>query len=116
MLRSCFAIALAAAGVALDDLNPLPEPARSEAEAAAAVASGRAVAAPGLAAMAAEYNLGFLPLMVERFDLAVDRRFWFEPPWQRLLGFTREERFLAHARALDGYDISGLGEVRWNGL
>jgi excisionase family DNA binding protein len=96
------------------DVTFLPEPARTETEAAAAVASGKADAAPGLEAVARQFGLPFVPTVRERFDLLVDRRAWFEPPMQALMGFARTEAFAAKARDLGGYDVSGLGTVRWN--
>jgi excisionase family DNA binding protein len=89
--------------------------ARTETEAAAAVASGEADAAAGLEASARPFGLGFLPLVEEAFDLAVDRRAWFEPPLQRLFAFARTPAFADKARALGGYDLSPSGVVRWNG-
>ena len=88
--------------------------ARTETEAAAAVASGQAEAAPGLAAMAQQFGLGFLPTVVERFDLVVDRHAWFEPPFQRLLAFCATPAFAAKAEELGGYDLAGHGRVVWN--
>jgi molybdate-binding protein len=88
--------------------------ARTETEAAAAVASGQAEAAPGLAAMAKQFGLGFLPTVVERFDLVVDRHAWFEPPFQRLLTFSATPAFAAKAKELGGYDLAGHGKVIWN--
>jgi excisionase family DNA binding protein len=89
--------------------------ARTETDAAAAVASGEADAAAGLEASARPFGLGFLPLVDEAFDLAVDRRAFFEPPLQRLLTFARSPAFADKAEALGGYDLSALGVVRWNG-
>jgi len=114
--RILFGRLLAEAGMSEADLAPAgAEPARTEAEAAAAVAAGRADAAPGLSAMAAEYRLGFLPLAVERYDLCIDRRFFFEPAWQRFEAFARGPAFAERARDLAGYDIAERGDVIWNG-
>jgi len=88
--------------------------ARTETDAAAAVASGQAEAAPGLEAMARQFGLAFLPTKRERFDLVVDRHAWFEPPFQRLLAFCRSAAFAAKADELGGYDLSGHGRVVWN--
>ncbi len=96
------------------DATLLPELARTETEAAAAVASGKADAAPGLEAVARQFGLPFVPTVRERFDLLVERRAWFEPPMQALFRFARTDAFAAKARDLGGYDISGLGTVRWN--
>lgn len=102
------------AGVAGEAVDFVTGLARTETEAAAAVASGQAEAAPGLKAMARPFGLAFLPTVVERFDLAVDRRAWFEPPFQRLLSFTALPAFAAKAAELGGYDLAGHGRVMWN--
>jgi excisionase family DNA binding protein len=106
---------MAEAGLERTDLEVVEPPARTEAEAAAAVASGRADAAPGLEAMARQYRLAFLPLLTERYDVAIERRAYFEPRWQALLGFVRTPTFTEHAAELGGYDLSGHGTVHWNG-
>lgn len=89
--------------------------ARTETEAAAAVASGEADAAAGLEASARPFGLGFLPLVDEAYDLVVDRRAFFEPPLQKLFEFARTEACTSKAAAFGGYDLSALGSVRWNG-
>ncbi|MCB1884669.1 MAG: helix-turn-helix transcriptional regulator [Geminicoccaceae bacterium] len=98
------------------DPEALPQepPARSEAEVALAVAEGRAEAGFGLAAPARQFRLGFVPLAEERFDLLVWRPAYFEPPLQRLFAFCRTAPFLERARSLAGYDVGGLGTVRFN--
>ncbi len=106
---------LAEAGLGKGQIEFVSDVARTETEAAASVASGHAEAAPGLAAMARQFGLGFLPTMVERFDLVVDRRAWFEPPFQRLLTFCASSAFAAKAEELGGYDLGGHGRVIWNG-
>jgi molybdate-binding protein len=68
----------------------------------------------GIEAVARRFRLGFLPLATERFDLAMRRRAYFEPPVQRLLAFAKGEELAARARALGGYDVAGLGTVRFN--
>lgn len=109
-----FAHLMAEAGLSQSDIETLPELARTETEAATAVASGKADAAPGLAAAALPLGLGFVPTRQENFDLAIDRRAYFEAPIQTLLAFTRSTAFEAKARDLTGYDLDPLGTVRWN--
>jgi putative molybdopterin biosynthesis protein len=89
--------------------------ARTEADAALAVLEGKADAAFGLRAIAAQLRLGFVPLLRERFDLLVDRAAWFDPPLQRLIAFCRSGAFLSRAAELAGYDVSGLGRIHFNG-
>lgn len=105
---------LSAAGLDADAIVPTPV-CRTETDAALAVLEGKADATLGLRAVAAQYRLGFVPVTRERFDLLVDRRAWFEPPLQQLVGFCRSEAFVRRAGELGGYDVGGLGRVRFNG-
>lgn len=89
--------------------------ARTETDAALAVVSGRADAAPGLAGLARQFDLGFLPIATERYDLLIDRRSWFEPPMQTLLSFCRSRQFQQRADELGGYRLAGHGKIHWNG-
>src|SRR3546814_9321972 len=79
-----------------------------------AVLDGKAEAGLGLRAVAKQLRLDFLPLTTERFDLVLRRRDYFEPPFQKLLAFARRDAVRVHAIELGGYDISGLGQVRYN--
>ena len=79
-----------------------------------AVAEGRADAGLGIAAVAQPAGLGFVPLVEERYDIAVWRAAYFEEPMQKLLAFTRTARFAERAKTLAGYDVSGLGAVHYN--
>ena len=108
-----FEMLLAREGLTLADLIPSTELARTEHDAAAAVAAGDADAALGIEAMSRQFNLPFLPLVDEHFDLLVDRRAYFTEPVQALLDFTRGETFKRKADAMGGYDLSETGMVRW---
>jgi excisionase family DNA binding protein len=105
---------LAAAGLEIGALKLLAEPALTEGDVAAAVAEGRADAGLGIASVAHQYRLGFVPLVEERYDLALWRAAYFDAPAQKLLAFARTGRFAERARALTGYDIAGLGTVHYN--
>jgi molybdate-binding protein len=98
-----------------DAIEQVTPPARTEAEVAVAVTDGKADVGLGLAAMARQFRLDFVPLLLERYDLLIRRRAYFEPPLQRLFAFCRTAAFAAKARDLGGYDVSGLGTVRYNG-
>ena len=88
--------------------------ARSEQDAALAVAEDKADATLGLAIYAAQYQLPFLPVIEERFDILVDRKSWFEIPLQKLSAFCETKAFLDRATELQGYDVSGFGTVWFN--
>lgn len=89
--------------------------ARTETDTALAVLEGAADAAFGLSCVAKQFRLAFVPIMRERFDLLVWRSEWFEEPFQTLLSFTRSDVFAEKAASLEGYDITGLGTVHYNG-
>lgn len=90
------------------------KPARSEADAVIEVVEGRAEATFGLATLAAQYRLGFVPVIDERYDILIDRRAWFEPTWQTFAQFCRSQDFEHHARELTGYDIGKRFDVIFN--
>lgn len=104
------------AGLSPDDVVTSDEIARTETEAAAAVAAGKADAAPGLESVARQFDLGFLPTMLEVFDLIVYHRAWFDPPIQTLMAFAASPAFRTRAQELGGYNIDRLGTVRRNGI
>ncbi len=90
-------------------------PARSEVDAVLEIVEGRADATFGLATLAAQYRLGFVPVIDERYDILVDRHAWFEPTWQDFIAFCATAEFERHAAELAGYDVSGRFRVHFNG-
>ncbi|HWX49512.1 MAG TPA: helix-turn-helix transcriptional regulator [Roseomonas sp.] len=102
---------LAEAGIRLEAVRFLSQPALAEDEVAAAVAEGRAEAGFGIRAEAAARGLHFLPLVRERFDLVARAQDWFSPQLQALLAFARTPSFAARAERLTGYDMSATGTV-----
>jgi excisionase family DNA binding protein len=102
---------LGEAGIRLDAVWFLPEPALAEDEVAAAVQEGRADAGFGIGAEAAARGLCFVPLFRERFDLVMERRHYFGASVQRLMRFARQPDFAARARRLSGYEVEANGDV-----
>ncbi len=96
------------------DLNVVRE-ARTETEAALLLVEGQADVTFGLECFASRYQLKFVPVCTEWFDLLVDRHAYFEPSFQRLLQFTRSDAFLEESSRFVGYDIGSLGQIRFNG-
>ena len=90
------------------------EIAYSENDAVHLVLSDKADVTLGLKSEAKKYQLGFCPIITERFDLVVDRKFWFEKPFQDLLNFCKTSHFKEIASNLDGYNIIDLGKVHFN--
>jgi excisionase family DNA binding protein len=98
-------------------VDSLPEGgpiARTESDLAAMIAEGHADSGICIEATARRYKLNFLPLVWERFDLAMRRHNYFEPPIQRLLAFARTPTFQEKAKELGGYDISENGKICFN--
>jgi putative molybdopterin biosynthesis protein len=106
---------LAQAGEDSARLNVLPRVARSHTDVGLAILEGRADVGLAVEAVAQQLRLEFLPLHRERYDLALYRRAFFEPPLQALLAFAHSQPFRERAAELGGYDVSGLGGVRFNG-
>ena len=104
---------LGQAGVEPDRLDVPEPPAHTQTDLARAVREGRADA--GLAVRAAAEGLDFVPLARERFDLVLDRRDAFEPPFRRLMAFAATDAFAGRAGQLGGYDLSEHGAVVYNG-
>jgi excisionase family DNA binding protein len=112
--RILFDHLLARSGLTHDDLTVVSATARTETDAATLVASGQADVSLGLEAGARQFNLAFVPLLEERYDLLIDRRSYFEAPLQSLFAFSQSAEFARKAEAMGGYDLSGHGHVHWN--
>jgi putative molybdopterin biosynthesis protein len=107
-------VLLAREGLSPADLTTVGRPVETHADLAAMIETDEADC--GLGLQAAAGHLGFLPLVTdESFDLAMRRRYYFEPPVQALLAFARTEGFARRAAHLGGYDLGDLGKVLWNG-
>ncbi len=108
-----FEFHLANAGIDTETLT-VSGIARSEQDAVMAVAEGRADVCFGLGSMAQMFGLGFVGVTIERYDLLIDRRAWFEAPLQTFIEHCNTDDFKAQAKAATGYDMAPLGRVRWN--
>jgi putative molybdopterin biosynthesis protein len=106
---------LAEADIALEAVDLVSPPARSEDDLALLIADGKADAGVAIAAVARHHRLDFVLLADEHFDLVIRRHDFFEPPIQTLLAFAQSEPFRVRAGELSGYDVSDLGRVVWNG-
>ncbi|ACK49312.1 DNA binding domain protein, excisionase family [Methylocella silvestris BL2] len=102
-------------GLKRSDLNFIETVERSETDLATAIGAGRADVGLGIEAAARPFRLAFTPLIVERFDLLVWRRAYFDPPFQKLIRFCSSDAFRRRAEELGGYDIGAYGAVHFNG-
>lgn len=102
-------------GLRKSDLHTVEAIERTETDLAMAVAAGRADIGLGIEATARQFSLDFTPLVVERFDLLLWRKAYFDPPFQRLMRFCARDAFRDRAAALGGYDCQEIGTVHFNG-
>lgn len=65
-------------------------------------------------AVAHAFGLGFIPLVMEEFDLVMRRRVYFESGMQALLKLLRKAEFGRQAASFGGYDVRETGQVRLN--
>ena len=105
---------LADAGLERDALQLTPHVSLTEDDLALAIKEGQADVGLAVEAAARRHGLEFIALRHERFELAIRRRNYFEPPVQQLLGFAAGDRFRARAAAMGGYDVSNVGSVAYN--
>ncbi len=107
-------VALAArAGIAPGALAAVKPVCPTGPDLAHAVRSGRADCGIATRAVAQSASLGFVPLVWERFDLALRRRDYFLPGPQALLKLMRTAAFRERAAELTGYEAGEAGDVRW---
>src|ERR1051326_2274986 len=105
---------LSEAGLRLEDLTLVDPPALTETDLAAAVSEDKADCGLAIETVARQFRLAFIPLHEERFDLAMRRGDYFEPPIQALLAFDRTPAFQLRAQELGGYDVSDCGRIAYN--
>jgi excisionase family DNA binding protein len=80
---------------------------------AQAIRAGRADTGIATRGVASAAGLDFVPIVWERFDLAMRQRDYFHAPLQALIRFLRSEAFSARAQEMTGYDVSQAGAVRF---
>lgn len=87
----------------------------SHLEVVCAVASGRAEVGLGSRAWGERAGLSFRPLLAEDYGLIVNARDLGDPRVVRLCEVAQGEDFRAEVAAVPGYDVSGAGDIRYDG-
>ncbi len=89
--------------------------ATTHSEVGRAIAAGQSNAGLGVEAAALAYGLVFIPLTIERYDLAIPAEAWQAPSMQILTRWlaSSEARELIHG--LGGYDTRHTGTLTWVG-
>jgi putative molybdopterin biosynthesis protein len=95
-------------GIPPETINGYEHIVNTHTECARAIASGEADAALGLQASALQYNLDFIPLFEERYDLVLPRE--QENALSPLLEHIQTARFRRDLDSMTGYNTSHSGE------
>ncbi|GAB6137758.1 molybdopterin biosynthesis protein [Halanaerobaculum tunisiense] len=65
----------------------------------------------GVLAAAQAFDLEFIPLVTERYDLAIPVEYWEDSRIKKLLATIRSQEFKQQVTELPGYEISATGKV-----
>jgi putative molybdopterin biosynthesis protein len=84
---------------------------RTHTAVAEAVKTGRAEAGLGVEAAARKYNLNFIPLFQERFDLVMPREQITDPRLHPLLDILSSQQFRRLVQAMGGYQTDHMGDL-----
>ncbi len=79
---------------------------------AAQIASGTADAGMGIYSAAQLYDLDFIPVCVEQYDLLITDEAWETPMVQQMIRTLQSPKFRARLEELGGYQIDEPGRVR----
>jgi molybdate-binding protein len=75
------------------------------------IIAGRADAGPGIRAVAALLDIGFVPLRWERYDLLIAKERFFDEGIQRFIGLLHEDDFRQLVDESFGYDLQLTGKM-----
>ena len=79
---------------------------------AAQIANGSADAGMGIYSAAKLYDLDFIPICIEEYDLIVSDYAWNTPMVQQLMEILKSDAFRQKMMELGGYTVEGAGELR----
>jgi len=78
---------------------------------AAQIVSGSADAGMGIYSAAKLYDLDFIPICIEEYDLIIPDHAWDTPMVQQLLRTMKSDAFREKILALGGYTVENPGEI-----
>ena len=79
---------------------------------AAQIASGSADAGMGIYSAAKLYDLDFIPICIEEYDLIISDYAWNTPMIQQLMQILQGDAFHQKMIEMGGYTLDGCGELR----
>jgi molybdate-binding protein/DNA-binding transcriptional regulator YhcF (GntR family) len=100
-------------GLTADQIEGYETVANTHSDVCAAIAGGKAHLGLGIESAAANYGLDFIPLTLERYDLAVDGQRWECAPIQSLFKILLDKDFIQLIESYTGYDTKETGSIRW---
>lgn len=78
---------------------------------AAQIASGSADAGMGICSAAKLYDLDFIPICIEEYDLIIPNHAWDTPMVRQLVSTLKSDAFREKILAMGGYTIESPGEI-----
>ncbi|MBR3544768.1 MAG: molybdopterin biosynthesis protein, partial [Oscillospiraceae bacterium] len=75
------------------------------------IASGSADAGMGIYSTARLYDLDFIPVCVEEYDLLIPETAWSSPMVRQLIETLKSPAFAARITAMGGYTLDQPGEI-----
>ncbi len=99
-------------GIAPESMLGYTDEARTHTQVAAAVSQGKASAGIGLLAAARQFNLGFIPLFQECYDLVVAQESLADPRFMMLLDSFLSGEYRRLVAGLEGYDFTQNGKEK----
>lgn len=99
-------------GIAFSDIYGYDREEFTHTSVAAQIASDTADAGMGIYSAAKLYDLDFLPVCMEQYDLLISDTAWDTPMVRRLIEVLQSEAFRQRITALGGYSIESPGRVR----
>lgn len=100
-------------GLTPNELEAFGEEKKTHYQVAQSVAEGQTDVGLGLETAAVAYNLDFVGLAKERYDLIIPAATWENPAIQAMVQWLSTQEAQAAILELGGYDTSETGQVKW---
>ena len=78
---------------------------------AAQIASGTADAGMGIYSAARLYDLDFVPICIEEYDLIIPDHAWNTPQVQQMIETLKSDKFKEKILSMGGYTVEAPGEI-----
>lgn len=112
--RVLFDYLLKKSGIGPSEINGYQREEYTHLAVAAAVDSGTADAAMGILSAARAFDLEFIPVTHERYDLCIPKEFWDSSLCDRLRAVLASSEFRRAVESKGGYDLADCGKVMWS--